>query len=189
MHLLLHLVNYSSNLIILCTSDECYLVLNRTPLFIFVKPLAVLLPNILVCFSVFWCCRSLRWNLGRKGENGQKKRSMLPATTLKPSLHDQAQAQSSRISRTCPSRPYVPLLSPCAVEDPKSSYLRSRAASTIERIHDYARAHHLRLSAALRPSSISFCINRTLSVNFVGWCFWECSWEHKPSVWVCPCPL
>jgi hypothetical protein len=40
--------------------DECCLVLNRTPLFILVKHLAVLLSNILVCFSVFWCCRSLR---------------------------------------------------------------------------------------------------------------------------------
>ena len=40
--------------------DECCLVLNRTPLFMFVKPLAVLLSNMLVCFSVFWCCRSLR---------------------------------------------------------------------------------------------------------------------------------
>ena len=40
--------------------DECCLVLNRTPLFMFVNPLAVLLSNMLVCFSVFWCCRSLR---------------------------------------------------------------------------------------------------------------------------------
>ena len=41
-------------------SDECCLVLNRTPLFMFVKPLVVLLSNMLICFSVFWYCRSLR---------------------------------------------------------------------------------------------------------------------------------
>ena len=34
-------------------ADECCLVLNQTPLFMFVKPLAVLLSNVLVCFSVF----------------------------------------------------------------------------------------------------------------------------------------
>jgi hypothetical protein len=70
--------------------DECCLVLNRTPLFMFVKPLAVLLSNILVCFSVFWCCRSLRWNLSRKSEKGQKKRSF-PATALEHTRSDRAQ--------------------------------------------------------------------------------------------------
>ena len=71
--------------------DECCLVLNRTPLFMFVKPLVVLLSNILVCFSVFWCCRSLRWNLGKKSEKGQKKRSMLLAIVLERKRSDRAQ--------------------------------------------------------------------------------------------------
>ena len=71
-------------------TDECCLMLNRIPLFMFVKPLAVLLSNMLVCFSVFWCCRSLRWNLGRKSERGQKKRSMLHATKLERRRSDRA---------------------------------------------------------------------------------------------------
>jgi hypothetical protein len=50
--------------------DECCLVFNQTPLFMFVKPLVLLISNIFSRFLCFMVCRSLHQHLAIKEQNG-----------------------------------------------------------------------------------------------------------------------
>jgi hypothetical protein len=48
----------------------------------FVRLLVLLIINVLCCFSVLWCCRSLHSLHGYKGRNGFKKKFGIPANAL-----------------------------------------------------------------------------------------------------------
>jgi capsular polysaccharide biosynthesis protein len=51
-------------------SDECCLVLNQTPLFMFVKPLALLISNIFSCFVMY---RSLHQHMAKREKMDSKR--------------------------------------------------------------------------------------------------------------------
>ena len=145
-HLVLELATTSS------MGDECCLVLNQTPLFMFVKPFAVLLSNVLVCFSVFWYCRSLRWNLGRKSEKGKKEEKYAPCHCAR-AQEEQSSALCSTAVPTIKCRPSQPASHAVALAGPDSiaSSLALEKFSRQLRMIDrtvYDRSHTwLRLSA------------------------------------------
>jgi hypothetical protein len=52
--------------------DECYLVLFHTPLFMFVRPLALLIFNYLTCFVCFCNKQAFTSRLDRGSKNGHE---------------------------------------------------------------------------------------------------------------------
>jgi hypothetical protein len=64
-------------------------------------------------------------------------------TTGDRKAYDQTQAMSTRVSRGGPSQPYDFIGFSLLRGGFCSGYLRSRANSMIDRIHDCVRAHHL----------------------------------------------
>jgi hypothetical protein len=62
--------------------DECRLVLNQTPFFMFVKLLALLISNIFSCFQCFVICRSLHQYMAKRGKMDLKRSNGAPASAL-----------------------------------------------------------------------------------------------------------
>ena len=155
----------------------------------FVKPLAVLLSNMLVCFSVFWYCRSLQWNLGRKSEKWQKKRSMLPASALERRRSDRAhyarpqcpRSSAGLVSLRLTQLPYpalIPSLPAWRSRSFRGSYEQSIAYMIALERNACDRVHYSDLAAPY------FCINRTLCKFFRGYIFWERFLRSETHVWV-----
>jgi hypothetical protein len=100
----------------------------------FVRPLVLLISNVLYCFSVLVCCKSLHQNMATKEQIGLKVKKWKSLPSAFKRTYGRTQGLGSNVgpvslrSPSCPSRSYASSLQPCAM----SSYLQLNAESTVK---------------------------------------------------------